>query len=574
METFGKASKGPGETSATVTRVGRHVLRPGAVCLLLLGGLASSIFTGSSLGFGSTTPSTTTTAAVTSAAATTTTSAAAAVLAFSGHGWGHGLGLSQWGAYGYARHGWTYDRILAHYYTGTTLGPAKVSTVRVLVASAAKTTLASAVPWTVTDSAGQKAVLEPGKLVLKRSPAIAAQPALLPPFAFSSTQPLEVDGKTYRGKLTVSGDGKLVQVVDRLGLEAYLRGVVSSEMPSNWPAEALEAQAVAARSYTLANLTKGRAFDLYGDTRDQAYGGVAAESAGASAAIDATKGQVVLYQGKVADTLYSSTSGGRTASALESIGSAVPYLVPVADPYDTLSPYHDWGPVLFDAAKVAKQLKLSAPLADLEAANGPSGRVKTVIALSNDDAQVTFTGNQLRTALDLRSTWFAPAFLQLLPATKTMTVGGAVTLTGIARGVDRLSLEAKQAGQTEWSAAGDLAVGPDGRFSAVVKPSLTTQYRLAWDTVRAGLAKIAVAPRVEATAGPSAVQGTIHPLVVSAAVQLQQQAGTAWTTLSSSVTDATGAWSFSGALLPGTYRVRCAPGHGLAPGFSTPFVVQ
>jgi hypothetical protein len=61
---------------------------------------------------------------------------------------------------------------------------------------------------------------------------------------------------------------------------------------------------------------------------------------------------------------------------------------------------------------------------------------------------------------------------------------------------------------------------------------------------------------------------------VSAAVQLQQQAGTAWTTLSSSVTDATGAWSFSGALLPGTYRVRCAPGHGLAPGFSTSFVVQ
>jgi stage II sporulation protein D len=556
-----------------VTRVGRHVLRLGAACLLLVGGLASSIFAGSSLGFGST-ASTATSTATTATAATTTTSAAAAVLAISGHGWGHGLGLSQWGADGYARHGWAYDRILAHFYTGTTLGQATISTVRVLVASAAKTTLASAVPWTVTDAAGQKAVLDPGKLVLERSPAIAAQPSLAPPFTFASTQPIQVDGRAYRGRLTVSGAGKVVQVVDRLGLEAYLRGVVPSEMPSNWPAEALKAQAVAARSYTLANLTKGRAFDLYGDTRDQAYGGVAAESASANAAIDATKGQVVLYQGKVADALYFSTSGGRTASALESIGSPVPYLVPVADPYDTLSPYHDWGPVLFDAAKVAKELKLSAPLAGLEVVNGPSGRVKTVTALSNDDTQVTFTGNQLRTALGLRSTWFAPVFLQLLPAAKTMTVGGAVTLTGSARGVDRVSLEAKQAGQTEWSPAGELTVEPDGRFSTVVKPSLATQYRLAWGTVRAGLAKIAVAPRVEAVPGPSGVQGTVHPLVAAAAVQLQQQAGTAWTTLASTATDAAGAWSFAGALAPGTYRVRCAPGHGLAPGFSTSFLVQ
>ena len=115
-------------------------------------------------------------------------------------------------------------------------------------------------------------------------------------------------------------------------------------MPSNWPAEALKAQAVAARSYALANLTKGRAFDLYGDTRSQVYGGIAAESPAASAAVDATKGQVVLYDGKVADTLFFSTSGGRTVSALEATGDAVPYLVSVADPYDTLSPLPRLGP--------------------------------------------------------------------------------------------------------------------------------------------------------------------------------------------------------------------------------------
>src|SRR5262249_29383027 len=149
---------------------------------------------------------------------------------------------------------------------------------------------------------------------------------------------------TYPGRLTVSNDKKVVQVVDRLALETYLKGVVPAEMPSSWPSESLKAQAIAARSYALANLTKGRAFDLYGDTRDQGYGGTKVANAATDAAVDATKGEVVLYNGKVADTLFFSTSGGRTASAAESLGIAVPYLVPVADPYDTASPYHDWGP--------------------------------------------------------------------------------------------------------------------------------------------------------------------------------------------------------------------------------------
>jgi stage II sporulation protein D len=549
-----------------VTRVGRHVLRLGAVCLLLLGGLASAIFARP-------TPTATTTAATTTGTTSTLASTASSVLVVSGHGWGHGLGLSQWGAYGYARHGWTYDRILAHYYPGTTLGPAKTGTVRVLVASGGKATIKGSAPWAVTDATGAHPAVTPEALVVKPS-GIVGQPSLQSPFTITSSQPLTVNGTAYRGKLVLSTDGKLVQVVDTLGLEAYLKGVVPSEMPSNWSPEALKAQAVAARSYALANLTKGRAFDLYGDTRDQAYGGVAAESPSASAAIDATRGQVVLYKGKVADTLYFSTSGGRTASALESTGTAVPYLVPAADPYDTLSPYHDWGPVLFDAAKVAKQLKLSAPIADVQAVDGASGRVKTLTVVSTDDSQVTLSGNQVRTALDLRSTWFTPSLLQLLPAAKTMTFGGAVTLSGLARGADGLSLESKAAGQTTWTDVGSVELDASGRFATIVKPALATQYRLAWDDVRAGLAKIAVAPRVDATATATGVQGAIRPVIAAGAVQLQQQGGTAWTTLSSTVTDAAGAWSFAGALQPGTYRVRCAPGHGLAPGVSTPIVVQ
>ena len=119
--------------SATVPRVSRPALRLGAACLLLLAGAASSLAaTRSHAVHGSTTTATT---------ATTVTSPAKVVLAMSGHGWGHGLGMGQWGAYGYAKHGWTYEQILAHYYLGTTLGPAPVSAVRVLLAQSKKATI-------------------------------------------------------------------------------------------------------------------------------------------------------------------------------------------------------------------------------------------------------------------------------------------------------------------------------------------------------------------------------------------------------------------------------------------------
>lgn len=545
----------------------RFVLRLAVLGTLLFGGLASAVLAAHD---GATGGRATTTGVT---VPTMLTSPATSVLVVSGHGWGHGLGLSQWGAYGYAQHGWTYDRILAHYFTGTTLAPAKVATVRVLLSSAKRTSLNSIVAWSVTDSAGTKAQLDPGVLVLKPNLAIAGQPTLQPPFTFVAVKPLVVDGKPYRGKILVSSDGKQLQVIDSVGIEAYLKAVVPSEMPSSWPAEALKAQAVAARSYALANVTKGRGFDLYGDTRSQVYGGVDAESPNASTAVDATRGQIVLYNGKVADTLFFSTSGGRTASAAEATGVAVPYLVPVSDPYDTASPYHNWGPVLLDAATVAKELKLAAPISDVQTTTGPSGRVKTVTVVSVGDTRVTLTGSQLRGALELRSTWFQPAFLRLLPAAKTMTYGGAVPLNGVARGVAAVSLEAKPAG-LDWAPAGDLILDASGVFSAIVKPQLTTQYRLAWGDVRAGLARISVAPRVDAQATPAGAQGTIKPVAAGASVQLQQQAGAGWTTVTATVTDAAGAWSFTGPLQPGTYRIRCAPAHGLAPGVSAALLVQ
>jgi stage II sporulation protein D len=503
---------------------------------------------------------------------TTTASTAKVVLALSGHGWGHGLGMSQWGAYGYARHGWTYDRILAHYYQGTTLGPAPVKSVRVLLALKKQVALNSVTAWSVTDATGTKKPLDPATLTLTPKLAVDGK-QLQPPLTFAGTQPLVVEGKPFRGRVVVTSDGKRVQAVDVVPLEAYLKGVVPSEMPFDWAPEALKAQAVAARSYALANLTKARSFDLYGDTRDQVYGGLDAEQPASSAAIEATKGQVVLYKGKVADTLFFSSSGGRTASSLETTGVAVPYLVSVPDPYDSISPVHDWGPVLYNGATVASQLKLPGALTDLTAVTGDSGRARSVTAVGADGVEATVTGGQFRSLLELRSTWFTSSLFSLLPAAKTMTYGGAVTLTGFAKGTDVATLESKPPGG-DWAPAGELILGGDGTFSTVVKPAVGTQYRLSSGAIRASLARIAVAPRVDARAGVGGISGGEKPVVAAAPVQLQRQDGVAWTTVSSTVTDASGSWSFSGSIPAGTYRVRCAPGQGLAPGVSATIQVS
>ena len=278
-----------------------RAVRLALLSLALASGLAGS-FAAAGRGAGS--PTT-----VTTAAAPTTTSGAREVLVVEGHGWGHGLGLSQWGAYGYALHGWTFDRILAHYYTGTTLGTAPVAAVRVLVADERKPVVSGAAAWTIVDATGARTVLAAGRtLALTRTPSVDGV-ALTPPLTLSSAGPLTVDGRAYRGRLTVLAAGATVQVVDVVALEAYVKGVVPAEMPSGWPAAALQAQAVAARSYALANLQKGRPYDLYGDSRSQVYGGVAAETPTAVAAVASTGGRVVLWGGRVA------VRGGLTSTA-------------------------------------------------------------------------------------------------------------------------------------------------------------------------------------------------------------------------------------------------------------------
>src|SRR5262249_10539004 len=145
-----------------------------------------------------------------------------------------------------------------------------------------------------------------------------------------------------------------LQIVNALSLDNYVKGVVTGEMPHDWPAAALQAQAVAARSYAVATLGAGKI--LYTDERSQVYGGGNGESPQAVQAVTATKNQVLMYQGQVATTFFSSSSGGRTTAITDLVPGAKPvsYLVSKADPYDSVSPWHTWGPVVFTGAQISK----------------------------------------------------------------------------------------------------------------------------------------------------------------------------------------------------------------------------
>src|SRR5438067_300166 len=247
-----------------------------------------------------------------------------------GGGWGNGVGMSQWGAEGYALNGWDYKRILAHYYPQTTISVVAQRPVRVLLAEARdRVTVASSAPYLLVDARGKK-VHVPAKALPLTPRLLLGRQRLAPPVEIvPGAQLLTFDGAGYRGSLTLLRTGGKLSVVNTLPLELYLRGVVPSEMPGHWGTEAYKAQAVAARSYALATLRPASPFDLYPDNRSQMYGGVGAEQAADDAAVAATAGQVLTYNGQVITAYYDSNSGGRTAAVEEVFAGVkpVPYLV-------------------------------------------------------------------------------------------------------------------------------------------------------------------------------------------------------------------------------------------------------
>jgi SpoIID/LytB domain protein len=195
-------------------------------------------------------------------------------------------------------------------------------------------------------------------------------------------------------------------------IEHYLYAVVPSEMPAGWPMQALDAQAVAARSYALRSLAPASPFDVYADTRSQMYRGLVAESSRSTSAVRATRNEALFFGGAVAATYFYSSSGGRTAAINEEWGGPpIPYLKSVSDPYDYLSPTHRWS-VRLTTAEAERRLAglLQGHLQSLSVtARNSSGRA-ALVEVRGSDGATTATGVQVRTALKLRSTWFTLRF--------------------------------------------------------------------------------------------------------------------------------------------------------------------
>jgi stage II sporulation protein D len=338
-----------------------------------------------------------------------------------GGGNGHGIGLSQYGAYGYALHGRSYRWILRHYYEGTSLGQiAPRTTVRVLLATGPSSFSGAAKVAGTTGKSAKK--LRPGRTYSARpdtdgTVAVVDQAGhkvgrFSAPLTVSGRGPLTLAGVgTYRGALELRPDGAGgIETVDAIGVDDYVRGVISAEMPSRWAPQALRAQAVAARTYALTSDAGGAVFDLYSDTRSQMYRGVAAETPATDAAVAATRGQVVTYKGAPVITYFFSSSGGHTEDVQNVWPGATPepYLRGVVDRYDSAGgdPYHHWGSDLTTAGAATKLGKLvKGKLVGVKVTeHGVSPRVITARVVGTKGG-TTVSGTDLQRAFGLLTTY-------------------------------------------------------------------------------------------------------------------------------------------------------------------------
>jgi stage II sporulation protein D len=333
-----------------------------------------------------------------------------------GAGFGHGVGLSQYGAYGFAQHGVTYDAILRHYYTDTELGASDpAQTVRVLLQSTGTASFSGAV------RAGSR-TLDAAKTYRARRYGSTRVELLSPRGRRMGifTAPLQVAGKDdvlrlgglgrYRGKLEFRPDLFAgINAINAVPLEEYVAGVVARESPSSWPAEALKAQAVAARTYAITTSRADGVFDQYADTRSQVYGGIAAETASTNAAVVATRGQVVTYEGEPVVTYFFSTSGGRTEDVENSFTGSdpKPWLKSVKDPYDDVSPKHRWGPIRMSMDTAAGKLSglVKGRFKGIRVRKrGSSPRIVTADVIGSR-GRTRVSGATLRARLGLLDTW-------------------------------------------------------------------------------------------------------------------------------------------------------------------------
>lgn len=349
-----------------------------------------------------------------------------------GHGWGHGHGMSQYGAKGAATQGLGWKQIVGFYYPGTKLGRAR-GPIKVLITADKRDVqvdardglrlrpltgrktfeLAKVRPratrWRIVPKGERSVVQFKARSGWKRW---ASFPGAAEFTAGNRPMTLRLphhDTATYRGSLR-SVEKHTVNV---LPIDRYVQGVVPSEVPTSWPADAVRAQAVAARSYAAYERAHATSYyDICDTTSCQVYGGAGAEDPASNAAVKATRGRVVTYQGEPAFTQFSSSDGGWSSAGSQ------PYLVAQPDPYEASSanPYATWTATL-TSARIEKQWPSIGQLQHISFTrdgHGDFGGRILSATFSGSAGSVTVPGDDVRSLLgtDGRSTW-----LQLRPAT-------------------------------------------------------------------------------------------------------------------------------------------------------------
>ena len=302
---------------------------------------------------------------------------------FYGKGFGHGVGMSQYGAEGWATGSsgtkLTGEQIVAHYYPGTALTVVDAATnargpMRVLLSAPSSSGSASCgQPYmntslnNVRSGGGFQAVNEAqGNAVIglagpsityqivARNGGIAVydQAANPPALKYEGpgpvtlvpndpNQPITIQekGEFVRGKIQYKNLGDTLRVVNFINYDDYVRGVIPKEMPLGWDLEAYKAQALAARTYGFKSSAPTRDYDVRDDQADQCYGGATVETTAGNAAVAATAGKVITYNGIAIKAFFASSSGGYTLgyncwTQGTTCGPLDPSLAPVADPAD------------------------------------------------------------------------------------------------------------------------------------------------------------------------------------------------------------------------------------------------
>ncbi len=224
----------------------------------------------------------------------------------------------------------------------------------------------------------------------------------------ASTAPLLVDGIRYRGDIVLWPDTSTILVVNEVPLEDYIASVLNSEMPSHWPAEALKAQAVAARtyaSYHMAHPHDAARFDVFDDTRSQAYNGARSETAAGRQAVDATRGEILTYEGKPLLAYFTANNGGTTADPEAVFGKAFPYLKFVPDSYSSQQQWGKWTRTFSLAAVEAALQKAGYGITGIRriipVKTCPSGRLVELIVEHANGQKRLHTRTEFRRAINM-----------------------------------------------------------------------------------------------------------------------------------------------------------------------------